>query len=157
MLPDSCLLPTSSRCTHTHTCSLSDYTDKWVPVPGGKLNIWICRVRALRSDRKRVKRKRKKNQIIEVLNQVMAKEGICIHYTLHAVSEGVQLKGTLIPQFVISLLIPLLVLPSCVWVGLLGERIRMSAATPFCPSWDTALSLSPTSAYRGSDKRSKSE
>ncbi|XP_078800085.1 paired box protein Pax-5 isoform X3 [Oryzias latipes] len=155
MLPDSCLLPTSSRCTHTHTCSLSDYTDKWVPVPGGKLNIWICRVRALRSDRKRVKRKRKKNQIIEVLNQVMANEGICIHYTLHAVSEGVQLKGTLIPQFVISLLIPLLVLPSCVWVGLLGERIRMSAATPFCPSWDTALSLSPTSAYRGSDKRSK--
>ncbi|KAM7394224.1 hypothetical protein PAMP_021037 [Pampus punctatissimus] len=28
----------------------------------------------------------------------------------------------------------------------------MSASTPFCPSWDAILSLSPTSAYRGTDK-----
>lgn len=35
-----------------------------------------------------MKRKRKENQIIEVLNQVMGKGGICIHYTLHVVSEG---------------------------------------------------------------------
>lgn len=54
------------------------------------MNIWICRIKALRSDKKkRVKRKRKENQIIEVLNQVMGKGGICIHYTLLVVSKGV--------------------------------------------------------------------
>ena len=39
-----------------------------------------------------MKRKRKENQIIEVLNQVMGKGGICIHYTLPVVSRGVKAR-----------------------------------------------------------------
>lgn len=39
--------------------TLTDYTDKWVPLPGGKLNIWICRIKALRSDKKKSEKKEK--------------------------------------------------------------------------------------------------
>lgn len=98
-----------------------------------------------------MKRKRKENQIIEVLNQVMGKGGICIHYTPLVVSEGVTAGRDFDP---LVCLVFLFRFRSCLSVfgGLLGERIRMSVSTPFCPSWDTILSLSFASAYRGTDK-----
>lgn len=33
----------------------------------------------------------------------------------------------------------------------------MSASTPFSPSWDTVLSLSPMSAYRSTDKEPENQ
>lgn len=41
--------------------------------------------------------------------------------------------------------------------ALLGERIMMSVSTPSSPTWDTALSLSPMSAYRGTDKEPENQ
>jgi len=86
----------------------------------------------------------------------MGKGGICIHYTLLVVSEGVTAGRDLDPLLYRFLLFPF---RSCLSVfgGLLGERIRMSVSTPFCPSWDTILSLNPMSAYRGTDKGPRNE
>lgn len=43
------------------------------------------------------------------------------------------------------------------WGDLLRERIMMSVSTPLSPSWDTVLSLSPMSAYRGTDKEPENQ
>ena len=74
-----------------------------------------------------MKRKRKENQIIEVLNQVMGKGGICIHYTLPVVSRGVKARRGGLDRLVYRFfscffvflffffLIPFSVLSFCVW------------------------------------------
>lgn len=88
----------------------------------------------------------------------MGKGGICIHYTACVVSAGVRrLEGASIGEFIVFLLLLLFLIPifSLVFLclgGLLGEGIRMSVSAPFGPSWDTTLSLKPTSAHRGTDK-----
>lgn len=81
----------------------------------------------------------------------MGKGGICIHYTLPVVSEGVT-AGRDLDRLVYHFFNSLFGLVFPCLGGLLGERIRMSVSTPFSPSWDTILSLNPTSAYRGTDK-----
>lgn len=152
------LLSTADIHTHVHThreamrcwlflClthTLTDYTDKWLPLPGGKLNIWICRVRALRCDKiKRVKRKRKSDNW-------SAKSSDGKRGDLHSLNSVVSWRVTA-PKRLWSLSLCCFLFGPClggVDGGLLGERIRMSVATPFCPSWDTILSLSLTSAYR---------
>lgn len=106
-----------------------------------------------------MKMKGKENQIIEVLNQVMGKGGICIHYILPVISVGV-MAGRDFDRLVyrlFSFFITFSVSSFCVWGRLLGERIRTSTCTPFRFSWDTILSLNPTSAYRGTDKRPKNQ
>lgn len=63
-----------------------------------------------------MKRKRKENQIIEVLNQVMGKGGICIHYTPLVVSEGVTAGRDLDPLVcLLFFFTPFSVLSFCVW------------------------------------------
>lgn len=86
----------------------------------------------------------------------MGKGGICIHYTLLVVSEGVKVGKGPWSSGLSFFLFPFRLVFLCLG-GLLGERIRMSVSTPFCPSWDTILSLNPTSAYRGTDKGPRNE
>lgn len=138
--------------THTHT-HFTDYTDKWVPLPGGKLNIWICRIKALRSDKKRSEKKEKGKS-----DNWSAKSSDGKGRDMHSLYSPCRLwrsngwKGPWSSG--LSFFFFLFPFRSCLSVfgGLLGERIRMSVSTPFCPSWDTILSLSCTSAYRGTDK-----
>lgn len=88
-----------------------------------------------------MKRKRKENQIIEVLNQVMGKGGICIHYTLPVVSDGVTAGRDLDRLVYHFFKIPFSVLSFCVWgvcwergLGCLSPHFSVPPGIPYCHS-----------------------
>lgn len=104
--------------------------------------------------------KGKENQIIEVLNQVMGKGGICIHYILPVISVGV-MAGRDFDRLVYRLFSFLLPFLSCLFVfgavcwerglGRLPVHLSVSPGIPYCHSTPRPLTGAQIRDQRISD------